>query len=52
MKTKTILAAIALAALPSLASAMCSGKHETASIQCGDGKVWDATQGACIVASS
>jgi hypothetical protein len=52
MKTRLILAAIALVALPSLASAMCAGEHETASVRCADGKVWDAAQGGCIVASS
>ncbi len=54
MTTKTTLAAIALALLPSLALAQGCGhgmKEETAS-SCKDGYVWDEGKGTCVVQPS
>lgn len=49
MKTKTILAALALAVAPSLAFAACSGfKHEDVAMSCAPGSVWDAESRSCV----
>ena len=47
MKTKAILAALALVITPSLAAAMCGGHVKTSS-QCGEGQMWDETTQACV----
>ncbi|WP_168222898.1 hypothetical protein [Oceanicola sp. D3] len=46
MKTKTALAALALALSPALAYAECSSQHVRMS--CADGKVWDDKTASCI----
>jgi hypothetical protein len=49
IKTKSLLAAIALAALPTLASASCVGTdHEEAAMSCTAGTVWDAETRSCV----
>ncbi|QYK39946.1 MAG: hypothetical protein KF887_10735 [Paracoccaceae bacterium] len=50
MKLKLTLAAIALALTPGLAAAMCKDGHTkiTASA-CGEGQVYDAASGACVL---
>lgn len=47
---KTLLSALALIALPSLALAMgCSGyEHTTAQMSCADGMVYDAETQNCV----
>ena len=55
MKTKTILAALALTIAPSLALAMgCSGYNHTSqqAMSCADGTVWDATTQTCIISTT
>ena len=48
MKARTVLAALALALTPGLASAMCGGEgHIKTSSPCGEGMVWDAAAGIC-----
>jgi hypothetical protein len=47
MKIKTTLAVIALMALPSLASAMCSDRAHVTAASCAEGYVWDDAKGAC-----
>ncbi|MCF6443392.1 carbohydrate-binding module family 14 protein [Nereida sp. MMG025] len=48
MKMKTILAALALAVVPTFGFAMgCSDGH-TAQMSCAEGTSWDADQGACV----
>ncbi len=48
MKTKTLLAALALALMPALASAQCiKGQHKQAA-SCQAGTSWDAATGACV----
>ena len=44
---KTTLAALALALMPALASAMCSDKSHQA-MSCADGTVWDAASNSCV----
>lgn len=47
--TKACLAAIVLAALPSLASATCMGeRHEEVTMSCTGGTVWDADTSRCV----
>jgi len=47
--TKSLLAAIALAALPTLATAECFGTdHDEASMSCAAGTVWDAASRSCV----
>jgi hypothetical protein len=49
MKTKTLLAALALVVAPSLALAGgCSGGHGEASMSCAVGSEYDATSGKCV----
>lgn len=50
MKTKTLLATLALALAPSIGFAACSGygHSETASISCAEGSVYDADTKACV----
>lgn len=43
---KTLLAAAALATLPALGFAACSGSHQAMS--CAEGTVWDADSGTCV----
>ena len=53
MKLKVTIAALALAALPSLSFAMCSWeKHETTASQCGEGQTFDAATGTCVTAAT
>ena len=54
MKTKTLLAALALSVAPTLALAMgCSGYDHTTSAQsCIQGTVWDSEKGACVPLST
>lgn len=48
MKTRTLLAALALTVAPTLALAMgCSG-HDTTAQSCVAGTVWDGEKGACV----
>lgn len=48
-KTKSLLAAIALAAFPTLAVAECYGTdHNEASMSCAAGTVWDAATRSCV----
>ncbi len=47
MRTKTILAAVALTILPAAAFAMCSGKSHQA-MSCAEGTVWDANSQSCV----
>ena len=48
-----LLAAIALSALPSLASAMCSGDgHEKVTMSCADGSKWDIDAQRCVPTTS
>ena len=48
MKTKTLLAALALTLAPALASASCMGKHEQVTMSCAEGSQWDATTQTCV----
>jgi len=49
MNLKTILAALALAATPALATAACFGDHAEKSVMsCAEGLVWDTQKGACV----
>lgn len=50
MKTKTLLAVLALAAMPSIASAACFGDHakEDVVMSCADGTEYDAATQACV----
>ncbi len=52
MKTKTLLATLALAMAPSLAFAMCSGlghtKTEQVTMSCSAGSVYDAETERCV----
>lgn len=43
---KTLLAAAALAIVPALGFAACSGSHQAMS--CADGMVWDPERGSCV----
>ncbi|MGB0498926.1 MAG: hypothetical protein ACPGID_11350 [Rubricella sp.] len=43
---KTMLAAVVLSVLPSLAFAYCGGS--TASMSCASGQVYDSTTGTCV----
>ena len=55
MKIKTLLAALAITAAPTLAMAECNwGKsHETTAMSCAEGSAWDAASQTCVpVASS
>jgi hypothetical protein len=54
MKIKVLLAALALAAAPGLASAMCSwSAHGTEqAMTCAEGTVWDATSQTCVTAAT
>ncbi|SIN93951.1 chitin-binding domain-containing protein [Vannielia litorea] len=47
MKTKTALAALALAFAPVLAHAECASKHEV-TMSCAEGTVWDEKTSSCI----
>ncbi|SFR53856.1 hypothetical protein [Litoreibacter janthinus] len=48
MKTKTLLAALALTLTPAIASAECAfGQHKQAA-SCQAGSTWDAEKGACV----
>lgn len=48
MKTKTILAAIALTLAPTISFAMgCSGDHAKQASSCKVGTSWDAASGTC-----
>lgn len=44
---KTLLAAAALAIVPALSFAACSGHSEQA-MSCGEGMVWDNETGTCV----
>jgi hypothetical protein len=47
--TKTMIAAVALAVLPTLSFAMCAGKsHEQVVMSCADGTVYDYESKACV----
>lgn len=52
--TKTLLAALALAAVPSFALAMgCSKNHmETTAMSCADGTAWDTETRTCVPVST
>jgi hypothetical protein len=51
MKTRTILAALALALAPTLAAAYCSEpKQSTSANACAEGQVFDAATGTCVTA--
>ncbi|MBT0957141.1 adenylosuccinate lyase [Alphaproteobacteria bacterium KMM 3653] len=54
MKTKTVLAALALTLAPTLALAMgCGSEHsQEASISCADGTTYDADAGKCVASTS
>jgi hypothetical protein len=54
MKTKTLLAVLALAVMPSIASAACIGDHakEEVVMSCADGTEYDSAQQACIPTTS
>jgi len=47
MKTKTVLAALALALAPIAAQAECSW-HQEVKMTCADGKVWDDKTKGCV----
>ncbi len=50
--TKTLVATLVLAALPSFGFAMCSGYgHQEASISCAAGTVYDADTKTCVTVS-
>lgn len=52
-KKSAVLAVLALAAMPSLAAAMCSEGHtpvQQTTAQCAAGQVWDAKLQACVAA--
>ncbi len=52
-KKPALLAVLALAAMPSIAAAMCSDGHAPVvrtSSQCAEGQVWDATLQTCVAA--
>jgi hypothetical protein len=46
MNIKTLLAAVALTALPAMSMAMCSGKQHQA-MSCAEGTVWDSATSTC-----
>jgi hypothetical protein len=49
MKTAITLAALAIALLPGLAFAQCSGKHtDQTAASCMPGMIWDETAGTCV----
>ena len=50
MKTKTLLAALALSTLPGLAMAQCFGDHakEQVTMSCAAGSVYDADTQRCV----
>jgi len=49
MKMKLALAALVLAALPAVASAMCTGdQHKMSTSVCGEGQTWDSETQACV----
>ena len=51
MRLKTILAAIAIATLPTMGFAMCDWgmkSNTTTAATCADGQVYDATTGTCV----
>lgn len=51
-KTKTLFVALALAAVPTLGFAQCSGYgHQEASMSCANGTVWDADTKTCVTVS-
>ena len=54
MKLKVTLAALALAALPSLSFAMCSWDKQQAdtAAQCGEGQVYDSASGTCVTSAT
>ena len=47
MTARTILAALALALSPAVASAMCGDRHSTAAT-CPQGEVFDPARGICV----
>ena len=50
--TKSIFVALALAALPTLSYAECSGYgHQEAAMSCADGTVWDPEAKTCVTVS-
>ena len=53
MKTRLILAALALALVPTLASAMC-GDHAVKqdAAACPSGEIWNAETGTCVKTTS
>ncbi len=48
MPLRTLVAALALAALPGIGFAACFGDHQKTTMSCADGTVWDATKGTCV----
>lgn len=48
MKTKTLLAALALTLAPAIASASCAGKAHMQTASCQSGTTWDAEKSACV----
>lgn len=52
MKTFTILTALALANVPTLALATCTGHEEQSASSCKDGYVWDGGAQACVEKST
>ena len=51
--TKTVLAALALVALPTAIPAACIGDgHDQASMSCASGTVWDAETRTCVPSTS
>ncbi|MBE2278732.1 MAG: hypothetical protein IAE87_20860 [Rhodobacteraceae bacterium] len=49
MKTRILLAALALAALPGLALAFgCQDRTQITASSCAEGQVWDGVAGTCV----
>ena len=52
MKTKTILAVIALTFLPNLVMAACSAaEHTQSTMSCAEGKIFDSATKSCVPVS-
>lgn len=52
MKLKTLLAALALAVSPMVATAACYDGHSEANMTCADGSQWDAATRTCVPTST
>jgi hypothetical protein len=49
MKFRLALAALALAATPSFAAGLCGDRTHVTAAACGEGQVFDAASGTCIL---